>query len=269
MKDQALRKYRESLAETAEGDMEQLKERTAIALNKLGHQKFLDEPGSYSLENWMKGVKILLDDFEEKMGTKRLTAEYLEKRRELTERLSMPVDVSAIEKDTQELKQSEEELVRRFAEERARTASKIGELEGELARKSTELEKEKKRLSSAIVVQNHRSSLSRLFRGRSAPAVVVSEDRVEELESKIRELHDEAVEQQRRLRSIDLHAGPPWAGEWARLESMRAKMKELNDERLAKVQHVMDREETTTSIANAISEISANDTEDDALSPQG
>ena len=65
-------------------DYNQLKTRTIIALDKLGHQKFSSEPGGYSLENWMKGVNLLLDDFEEKMGAARLPSAYAERRRELT-----------------------------------------------------------------------------------------------------------------------------------------------------------------------------------------
>jgi len=257
MKGQEFRNYKQSLSETSEAHLNQLKARTVIALNRLGHQKFFDEPGSYSLENWMKGVNILLDDFEDKMGTEHLTQEYLKKRRELTERLSRPIDVSSIGRSISELRQEEGEILRKFHEEGAKTASKIDELKEELARVSAELEEEKERLSSAVEEQDSRSYLGRLFGKSSTPAADAAEDKVGELESRLQVLQGELLEQHRHAKSVEQHSEPPWADDWGRLESLRGEKKGLENERVARVQHTKEREEATGSIANAISAIPA------------
>lgn len=118
---------------------------------------------------------------------------------------------------------------------------------------------EKKRLSSAVVEQDHRSLLGRLFGGSSSPTVAASEGKVEEMESRIRIIHDGVLEQQKHMTCIDHYSEPPWDEECAKLESLRVRLKELEDERLAKVQHAREREETTASIASTISGISTND----------
>jgi len=129
-------------------DDEQLKSRTITALDRLGHQRFTLEPGGYSLENWIKGVNLLLDDFEEKVGVDKLSPEYVERRRELSDCLCTPINVSEIDTDIDSARSEEDETLRKLDGTKIQFASRINELQDELARRSAELEAKKKELPS-------------------------------------------------------------------------------------------------------------------------
>ena len=73
MKNRSFHQRKIRIQETPKLDFDQLKARTITALNKLGQQTFSPEPGGYALENWTRGVKILLDEFEEKAGAARVS----------------------------------------------------------------------------------------------------------------------------------------------------------------------------------------------------
>jgi uncharacterized protein with von Willebrand factor type A (vWA) domain len=269
MKKQEYHQRKVRFFETTQLDNEELKTRTIIALDKLGHQKFSTESGGYSLENWIRGVSLLLDEFEKKVGAAKLPSEYAEKRRELTDCLSKPVDLSLIDDNMSELKQNEMEVVRRFDEARERTASRIDELQNELVRCTAELEEEKRRLSSEAAEQHSRSFLRRLFGGNSTSPASISEDKTKELESRLRTLPSEILEQKKSRKSIDQRSSEsPWAEEWRKLESLQVRLKELENERSKKIQLVREREEITASIASIISRISLGEdkTEGDAVS---
>ena len=247
-------------SEPKQVDYEQLKARTITALDKLGHQKFSPEPGGYSLENWMKGVNLLLDDFEEKMGESRLPRGYVEKKRLLIEYLLKPVDTSSIDGTISELRQREAEIVRRLHEERTRTASKIDELQDELAKRSAQLEEENAPPVDAAKSERSRSFLSRLLGRTQTSSSKGSRDKVREPDPRLESLPGEISEQRKLLKSIDQRSpASPLAEEWKSLESLQARMKELESERLEKVQLVKERAEVTASIAEMISKIPLNE----------
>ncbi len=257
MKKQDIHHHKVRFYEAAPMDYNQLKTRTIVALDKLGHQKFSSEPGGYSLENWTRGVNLLLDDFEEKMGAAKLPSDYAERRRELTYWLSKPVDLSSIDNSISEIRQNEEEILRKLDEARTGISSRIDELRTELAMSSAELEREKKRLSSLSTEQRSDSIFKRLFGGKSNPLVDASEKEVEEIESRLRVLANQILEEQKSLKSLQQHSSTsPLVEEWRSLESLQARRKELEDERLEKLQLVREREELTASIADTISRIS-------------
>ena len=237
-------------------DYEQFKARTIIALNKLGHQRLSSEPGGYSLENWIKGVNLLLDDFEEKMGPVKLPLEFVERRRELSYWLSKPVDLTSIDRSISEFVLSEEEIRKKLQDTRRKSSSRIEELRTEQAARTAELEEEKERLSISVPEQRP-SVFRRLFGDNTTHSVDTAESRVEDLESKLRVLSSAMLEEQKSLKSFDQHSSEsPWAEEWRRLETLEARRKELEDERLEKLQLVKEREELTASIASLISGIS-------------
>lgn len=243
-------------SEATQAEFDQLKTRTIIALDKLGHQKFSSEPGGYSLENWVRGVNLLLDDFEGKMGAARLPSDYAERRRELTYWLSKPVDLSSIDNSVDELKQGEEEILRKLHEARTRSSSRIDELRTELAARSAELEEKKRQLSTLASERRSDSIFKRLFRGNPPLSVDDTEKEVEEIEARIHILASGILEEQKSLKSVDEHSSEsPWVEEWRRLESLQAKRKELENERLEKSQLVRERKELTASIADVISKI--------------
>jgi hypothetical protein len=245
------------LSETPKLDQDELKARTVTALHKLGEQRFSEEPGGYSLENWMKGVNVLLDDFEEKMGGANLSSAYVERRRLLTEFVSKPVDVSSIDAEISELSKNMAAIEAKLDENRAKVHARIDELKKEQSTCSDELAREQKRLAEIPVEQNSGSFLKRLFRGKPRAPVEESEAEIEELESKIRMFPEQILEQQKLMRSIDEHLpGSPLVDEWKELEASRARFATLQSERAERVELVKERAELTASVAQAISEIS-------------
>ena len=255
MKNQSFHQRKIRIQETPELDFDQLKARTINALNKLGQQKFSTEPGGYALENWIKGVNVLLDEFEEKVGTAKLSQEYLASRRELNECLSKPIPISSIDEDLSELGAKISGIESKIEAERVLIVSKISALKAEQAKYSAELERERRRDAEAAAVQNNDSFFNRLL-GRNKAPTIDPENRIRELESKLAVLPNEVLEQQKQLKMIDLRSPESqFAEEWVQLESMQTRLKELEKEKLDKIQLVKERAEVTGSIANAISRI--------------
>jgi polyhydroxyalkanoate synthesis regulator phasin len=253
VKGQSYHQRKIRISETPKVDYEELKTRTIAALRKLGEQKFSGEPGGYSLENWMKGVNVLLDDFEEKIGPARLSSEYAARRRFLTEFISKPVDVSSIDQEISELRQKMADIQAKLDDGRAGVANQIDELKKEQSGYSDELAREKKKAAQPVE-QNSGSLLKRLFRGSSPTPAEESKAEVERLESKLRELPDRIREQQKLMRSIDEHSpDSPMANYWRSMEELRAKAAALEAERTKRVDLVKERTELTGSIAQAIS----------------
>jgi hypothetical protein len=256
MKNQPFHQRKIRLPETPELDYDQLKSRTVIALNKLGHQKFSTEPGGYSLENWIRGVNILLDEFEVKMGEGKLSPDYIAKRHELNDYISKPVSTSSIDKSISDLSQNLNDVQGRINAGREQLVSKIVELKNERDRCSTELVQEQERISSLETNQKPDSFFKRIFGGSSKTLEEDSETKVKELESRIEALSDEILGQQKLLRLFDQHSQEsPFAEDWKTLESLQTSLEALKNERVEKVELVKEREEITASIADTISSI--------------
>lgn len=254
MKNQSFHQRKIRIPETPKLDYDQLKSRTVLALNRLGQQKFSTEPGGYSLENWVRGVNILLDEFEEKMGVGRLSTDYVEKRHVLNDRLSEPISTTSIDKSISELRQNVADVEGRIKAGRARLVSRLVELKSEQDRCSTELVREQERISTLAADKSSDSFLKRLFGGNSRTSAKDSGTQVKELESRLGGLSNEMLGQQKLLKSVDQHSPEsPFAEEWKALESLQARLDALEGERLERVQLVKERKEMTASIANTIS----------------
>ena len=255
MKNQPFHQRKIRIHEAPKPDFDQLKARTINALNKLGQQKFSTEPGGYSLENWARVVNVLLDEFEESAGTARLSPEYLTSRHDLSDLLSKPVLVTPIDEDVSKLRANMSEIESKIGTERDLIASRISELKAEQAKYSGELDRERRRDADAVTSQSSDSLFNRLL-GRSKAQTKSPGSRVDELESKLALLPNEVLEQQKQLRMIDLRSpGSRFAEEWSRLDSMQTRLKELEQERLDRIQLVKERAEVTGSVAGAISRI--------------
>jgi hypothetical protein len=256
MKNQSFHQRKIRMEETPKLDTAQLKSRTIIALNRLGQQKFSNEPGGYSLENWVRGVNILLDDFEEKMGKGRLSPDYLEKRREMNDLLSEPVSTSSIDESISDLKRDAAGAEGRITEGRARLVSRVAELKSEQDDRSAELVRERERIAIRATDQRSGSLLKRLFKGNPKTSARDPGITVKEIESRLDVLSSEIIEQQKLLKLIDRHSpDSPFAEEWKTLESLQTRLDALDSDRLEKLQLVKEREEITSLIASTISEI--------------
>ena len=254
MKNQSFHPRKIRLQETRKPNYDELKARTINALNKLGQQKFSTESGGYSLDNWVKGVNMLLDEFEEEVGRGWLTPVYLERRRQLNDDLSNPVSTSSLDEEISDLRQKVADAKGRIDSERARIASKVTDLKDEQSRCSAELAREQSRVASGEAVQNSDSIFRRLLRGNPKPAATDPEMRVKELQSRFDAISSEILDQQRLLKSIDqLPVESPLAETWNELQSSQASLDVLEVDRLRIVHFDKEREEITTLIAEAIS----------------
>jgi len=266
MKNQPFHQRKIRIPETPNLDYDQLRSRTIIALGKLGQQKFSVEPGGYSLENWIKGVNILLDEFEEKAGEGKVSSDYLARRRELNDLLSKPVSTPSIDRSISEIEQNLADVEGRIEVGRARLASKLAELKSEQASCSAELIREQERISNPDADQPSDSFLKRLFGGNSRPSAKDSGIHAKELESRLEVLTNEILGQQKLLKSVDLHSPEsPYAEEEKTLESLNARLEALESEKLERVQLVKEREEITASIADAISKNPPNTKSDESV----
>ena len=257
MKNQSFHPRKIRIQETQKPSYDELKTRTINALNKLGQQKFSMEPGGYSLDNWMKGVNMLLDEFEKEVGEGRLPPAYLEKRRQLNDYISRPVLTSSMDEEISEYRRKIADINGGMASERARIASRVTGLKDERSRCSADLAHERSAISNQAATKNSDSIFRRLLGGSSKPAAKDPEIRAKELQSRLDTLSSEIVEQQKLLRSIDEpSAESPYLAEWNELGSLQTRLDSLEGARLEKVHLVREREEITASIANEISTMS-------------
>ena len=125
-----------------------------------------------------------------------------------------------------------------------------------MARQTAELEEEKARSADPPTPERSRSLIRRLFAGGQTSAAKEQNDRRDELEKGLQSLQGEVSEQQKVLKSIDqLSPASPVAENWRTLESLQARIKELESERLEKIQLVKERVAFTASMADAISNV--------------
>ena len=255
MKNQSYHRHRTRIQESQDLDFHELRDRTVNALNNLGRQKFSAEPGGYSLENWVRGVGVLLDEFEEKAGKGNLPQDYRARRQELSRLVSGPVPLASIDEEIAGLRESVAAMKSRMAAESGKVATKISELKAERIRCSTELDAERARAASAAGAQKTDSFFGRLLGRKRSP----SDDhdaRARELEARQSDLSEELLAQQKLLKDIDLRSpGSPFAKEWGDLEAAQARLEGLENERTERADLVSERAEVTASIADAISRI--------------
>ena len=251
MKNQTFHRHKTRIQESPELGLEQLKARTINALNNLGRQKFSAEPGGYALENWVKGVNVLLDEFEEKAGAEGLSQDYRARRQELSYIVSRPVPLASIDDEMSGLRATISGIEDAIEAERDRLAAKTADLKAERVRCSSDLDAERARAAAAAEAQKSDSFLSRLL-GRKSTAD--DSERIDSLEARLASLSAEVAEQQRLLKDVDVHApGGMFAGEWERLGAAQARLDELEKERAERADLVKERAELTASIADAIS----------------
>src|SRR5580700_8076340 len=112
--------------ESERRDPEEVRARTILALDKLGHQVLSTEPGGYDLDDWIRSLNSLLEDFQEKVGAERVAEEFRARTQEVLGRLvpsSSAKDIdSEMEKLTKEVGEARvgvDEAVKRTAARRA------------------------------------------------------------------------------------------------------------------------------------------------------
>lgn len=249
------RKHSAVVAE--EATKEEMRKRVLDSLEHLGHQKLSSEAGGYNLKSWTRGLKVLLDDFEEKAGDGSLTEAFRAKRREVESEFASVGDVSQIERDLDALRKEEEEINAKLKEETERISSRLSAIGGERTGKSLELGEEKRNLQKLQEERSRVSFFSKLV-GRSGPSTEYVEMKVRDLEAGLKMLEEEAAKLQAVRRSIEGTKDAPggvYADLRTRIEALEKKAKELDALREAKMQLAEEREKASEELRKIISEL--------------
>ena len=170
---QEFHKHKIRIADEDNLDISKLKERTTLALAKLGSQKFSADPGGYTFSNWMTSFNLLLDDFEEKLGYANLSKDYQDCRQKLTGDLLRPIDTTHIDDEVEkleaELKSTELEIAKlntelsSIREKERETSAKIDNLKRVRFNSDNELANANNELN---VAKKKQTMFNRLFSGR-------------------------------------------------------------------------------------------------------
>ena len=238
-----------------------MRKRTLEALEHLGHQKLSNAEGGYNLQSWLKGVKMLLDDFEEKVGSASLSEEYREKRKELEQEFSKIEGTSQVESELEQVRKEEGDIRAKLKEEGERISARLSAIGGEKTSKSKDLEDEKVKLQAINLERSKVSIVSKLF-GRSGPPAEPQEKRVKELEDALRMLEEETSNLQavrRALEGAKEAAGGIYEDLWKRLEALEKRTTELASLREARMQLLEERERASQAVHKAISDLKFDD----------
>jgi DNA repair exonuclease SbcCD ATPase subunit len=240
-----------------EAGKEDVRNRVLDSLEHLGHQKLSMEAGGYDLRSWMKSLKTLLDDFEERIGADSISDEFRSRRKEVEERFSNLGDHSEVETEMEALRKEEMDINARLKEETERISSRLSAIGGEKTGKTKELEEERMKLHK---IQEERRSVgffSKLV-GRSGPSTEPNERRVRELEAGLKALEQETLDLQAVRRSVEGTkdaAGGKFADLWKRLEDLEKRMEELSSLREEDLQLTKEREEAAEGLRRVISDL--------------
>lgn len=229
-------------------DLEEVRARTLLTLDRLGHQVLSTEPGGYDLEHWVRSLNSLLDDFQEKLGPEKVTAAFLETRQRVVGSLAVP-STGEIESEMQRLTVEEGEATAAIERAKKKAADQLTALKEKRVSRESELHEKKERLAEMKKAKQSRGLFSRVL--RSAPPTEQAEAEVASLETELQEL-DVEVEKSRKARSAG-EGDPEQLEAQNRLEAAAARLAQLQSARQASLQLASEREAATKALADAIS----------------
>jgi hypothetical protein len=245
---------RAHLREAERPDPEQLRARTRLALDRLGHQVLSTEPGGYDLQAWLRNLNSLLDDFQDNVGADRVTAEFLERRRVALLPLTHSSDSREVDSETRKLLQEEVAARELLAEVAKKAAAKLAALKEEHQTCEKEVKLARENLAELKKAKRSRQFFSRLMGG--GPSTLDAEARLAELESRLVGL-DYEIESHRKARS-GLVGTAPTEGDSVsvetqlRLEAIQKRLGELQTARQEMLQLSRQREVATKAISEMI-----------------
>jgi hypothetical protein len=256
-KKQEFHKHKIKLDEEGTLDFPALKQRVIIGLDKLGQQQFSIASG-YGLENWINSFNMLLDDFEEKAGSKNLPEEYFQKRIDLSSILSKPVDLSDLDAEVAKLKDEEtKEYARLTLQESKQHVSEKDRkiLNKEHSEVLKQLERQKNALTTLRRKQTQKAGLFKRVFSRSNISekdINFVKNKIEDLEKKLREVNESLAELAvGKLASVS--TVQTVAQE--RIADISARLGELEALRNERMQFRPERERVTKMMAGVISSI--------------
>jgi hypothetical protein len=243
--------------ETERPDPEEVRRRTVLALDRLGHQVLSSEPGGYDLEDWTRNLNSLLDDFQEKVGVELLGDEFPTRRQQALSLLVPSSSVKDVDSEIEKLIQEEAAASAALEEAEKNASAKLASLREERDACAKDLKAEKERLAEIREARQSRQFFSRIL--RTGPSTDKAEASVTELESKLKKLEDE-IERSRKARSVagggaSGQGNPAYLEALRRLEEARGKLLELQSSRQDLLQLAREREEATKALSEMISSL--------------
>jgi uncharacterized protein YeeX (DUF496 family) len=243
------------------------------SLLHLGEQRFSPEPGGYSFENWMNSFNLLLDDFEDHVGTRILPKSYFDKRFELTSSLMSAKNApSDLDKEMSKLQEEHGRITREIgmAHDRQKTDREISDrkekvilLEDEKIQAIELLENAKFNVAKKKKQMVDSKKLLRRFFGTSARSdqtpLESLEARVAELEHKVELIEKKILEQKKRIELYEnsLKNEPESKVSISDLQSQliltRSKLEELELKQEERSQLLEERREITSKMKDLIS----------------
>lgn len=247
-KKQDYHKHRARLDEN-EGpvDFETLRDRTLQSLESLGHQVFHPDLG-YGIDNWLKSLNVLLDDFESKASIGApLPQDYLSRKREVMDKLGKPPEFPELDSTIAQAKGEEEQLAASLGPHgEAYFASRLASLKEQRNQTATELETERARLAEKKAEPRRQVFFRRIFASKEPVSSEPDLD-VDQIEQRLGDLDSQiaAAEAEEAL----------YGEVREKLARARQKVSELEAKRLERLQFIPEREEATRLLANEISKI--------------
>jgi len=231
---------------------EEARARTILALDRLGHQVLSTEPGGYDLEDWLRSLNSLLDDFQAKIGEDRVPDEFRQRRREALVAIAPRTPSGGVGSEIGKLVQEEEVARAALADLDRQAAARLASLRGERDGCARELKLERERLAGMRVAKESRKFFSRLV--GAGPSTAQAEAKVAELESKLSRLEEE-IDRARKAHSTSSGATFDSANVEAheKLEDIRNRLLELQAAEQERLQLAREREVATKAISDSIS----------------
>jgi hypothetical protein len=240
------------IQESERPNPEDVRTRTVLSLDRLGHQVLSTEPGGYDLEDWLRSINSLLDDFQEKIGEDRVTDEFRRVRREALLSLGPPSASGSPDPEIEKLVQEEEAARAVLADLNRHSEANLSSLREKRDSCGKELKLEKQRLAEIREAKESRKFFSRLVGG--GPSTTGAEAKVAELESKLSSLEEE-ISRSRKARSPSGGDGSVNLEAQDRLEGVRNRLLELQTAKQERLQLAREREVAAAAISESISSI--------------
>lgn len=233
-----------------------VRSRTIVALDRLGHQVLSTEPGGYDLDDWLRSLDSLLEDFQEKLGSSAITEDFNRQIREALTPLTLPSEEGMADPEIERLSKEEAEATAALGDLKARTGEKVTSLKNERETCLKEIKVEREKLSQITKESESRGFFSRLRRPNVSPAP--TEAKIRELESRLKKLEEE-------LRAAQTNSGAAGArnpGEIEireKLDAIGRRLEELQTAKQSRLQLSRERETATQRISAIVSSLRIED----------
>lgn len=236
--------------EAARPDPEEVRARTMLALDRLGHQVISTEPGGYDLQDWVRSLDSLLDDFQDKIGTEHVTEELRARRKEAVEHLVGLSRSRTADPEIERLLREEMEARSALDDAERRATARLSSLRNDQEARERDLKAERQRLAAVKGARESRGLFSRLL--RSGPSTEEVETSVAEIEADLRRIEEE-VGKARKAKGSTQEADSEVLEARRRLLSISEELMSRQEAAQTSLQLAQEREQATQAISGVIS----------------